>query len=50
MEKLNMYKLAQLIQTSGGFGRGRGGKKFYILIKLFIWACPENLLKIGLLV
>ena len=44
------YVQARLIQTSGGFGRGRGGKKFHILMKLFIWAYPENLLKIGLLV
>ena len=35
MEKLDT-SWAQLIQTSGGFGRGRGGKKFHILMKLFI--------------
>ena len=50
MEKLDT-SWAQLIQTSGGFGRGKGGdKKFHILMKLFIWAYSENLLKIGLLV
>ena len=49
MEKLDTG-WAQLSQSSGGFGGGRGGNKFHILMKLFIWTDPENLLKIYLVI
>ena len=40
-------RLSSFKPQGGLVGAGRG-KKFHILMKLFIWAYPEKLLKIGL--